>query len=84
MAQAHVEKNDNTVLKEKLQFKTTVEVVLVYVAAFFTFLTLFQSLNFALYTILGYLTLALFAGILVAMLLYILYNLYVTVKNITS
>ncbi|MHA2365728.1 MAG: hypothetical protein ACXAC7_17350, partial [Candidatus Hodarchaeales archaeon] len=58
------------------QFKTTIEILFVYVAAFLTFLLFFDSLNYLLYTFLGLVALFMFLSVAVLMLGYISYNFY--------
>ncbi|OLS22459.1 MAG: hypothetical protein HeimC3_30920 [Candidatus Heimdallarchaeota archaeon LC_3] len=67
-----------------LQFKTTLEVVAIYFAAFITFLTFFDYLNVALYSMLGFVSLLAFFTIIFAMVGYIIYNFYVFFKTVLA
>lgn len=67
-----------------LQFKTTLEVIAIYVAAFITFLTFFNYLNVALYSILGFVSLFAFFTIIFAMVGYIVYNFVVFFKAVLA
>lgn len=80
MAEAH-----EALTKTKgLQFKTTLEVIAIYIAAFITFLTFFDYLNIALYSILGAASLLAFFTIVFAMVGYIVYNFYVFFKAVLT
>jgi hypothetical protein len=58
------------------QFKTTLEVALIYIVIFITFLTFFSELNIFLYTGLGFLALIMFLSVVILMMSYVLYNFY--------
>lgn len=78
------EANEAITKTKGLQFRTTLEVLAIYIAAFITFLTFFDYINIGLYTLLGAGALLAFFTIAFAMGAYIIYNFIVFFKAVLT
>ena len=68
----------------KISYKTTAEVLAIYLVALITFLTFFESINITLYTVLGMGSLLAFFTIIFAMISYSIYNIIIFLKVVAN
>ncbi|MHA2364354.1 MAG: hypothetical protein ACXAC7_10385 [Candidatus Hodarchaeales archaeon] len=66
------------------QFKTSLEIFLIYVAGFITFLLIFSSLNIVTFTVLGYSALFMFMTICIFAICYCFYNIAEIINALAS